>query len=217
MIRKHCLALMLAGTMAAAALADESASLTDQAHRIARDDPGWGALSRELRGQANVAADFTEERWFSFKRTPTVLRGEVRISAEHGLSLHYLDPEEQIVIVDERGSLLRSAAGDRALPADPRAGAANFALLHLLRLDLGPLDTDFELYGQRTGPAWTIVLVPRADDLRRALGQISVEGEGTSVRHIELRRSATQRVEIAVTPPRPGAAFTAAEIRRYFR
>jgi len=216
MTRKPCLALLLAGTLAAAVLADEPASLADPAHRIARDDPGWSALAAELRGQACVTADFTEERWFSFKRTPTVLRGEVRISAEHGLSLRYLDPEEQIVIVDERGSLLRSATGDRALPADPRTGAADFALLHLLRLDLGPLEPDFELYGKRTGPAWTIVLVPRADDMRRALGQISVEGEGSSVRHIELRRSARQRVEITVTAPRP-TAFTAGEIRRFFR
>src|SRR5580700_2811871 len=114
MTQKLWLALMFAGALSAAVGAEES-TLTDAAHRIAPDDSGWSQLAGELRGQSSVVADFTEERWFSFKRTPTVLRGEVRISAEHGLSLHYLDPEEQIVIIDGRGSLLRSASGDRAL------------------------------------------------------------------------------------------------------
>jgi hypothetical protein len=59
--------------------------------------------------------------------------------------------------------------------------------------------------------------VPRADDLRRTLGRISVEGEGAAVGRIELRRSETQRVEIIVAAPRPAAAFTADEVRRYFR
>jgi hypothetical protein len=217
MTRTPFLALFFAGILAAAVRAEDPAVPTDPAHRIARDDPGWGELAGKLREQPSVTADFTEERWFSFKRTPAVLHGEVRISAEHGLSLHYLDPEEQIVIIDEGGSILRSATGDRALPADPRVGAANLALLRLLRMDLGVLEPDFELYGARMGSAWTLVLVPRSDELRRALGQITMMGEGPSVRRIELRRSATQRVEIIVMPPRPGAAFTPEEIRRFFR
>jgi hypothetical protein len=217
MTRTLRLTLMVAGLLPAAVRAGEPGAPTDPAHRIAQGDPGWGELAGELRRQPSVTADFAEERWFSFKKTPTVLHGEVRISSEHGVSLHYLDPDEQTVIIDERGSILRSLTGDRALPADPRAGAANLALLHLLRLDLGKLASDFELYGQRTGPAWSIVLVPRADDLRRSLGQISVEGEGAAMRRIELQRSPSQRVEIRVAPPRPAAAFTADEVRRFFR
>jgi hypothetical protein len=217
MTRTPRLALALAGILAAAARADDPAALIGPAHRLAPDDPGWRELAGDLRRQASITADFTEERWFSFKRTPTVLHGEVRVSADHGLSLHYLEPEEQIVIIDERGSLLRSPAGDRAAPADPRSGAVNLALLHLLRLELGLLARDFELYGQRTGAAWEIVLVPLNDDLRRALGQIGVEGEGAALRRIELRRSVTQRVEITIMAPRPAAAFTAEEIRRFFR
>jgi hypothetical protein len=217
MTRAPRLALALAGILAATVRADDTAAPTGPDHRLAPDDPGWGELAGDLRRQASVTADFTEERWFPFKRTPTVLHGEVRVSAEHGLSLHYLDPGEQIVIIDERGSLLRSPAGDRAPPADPRSGAANLALLHLLRLDLGLLARDFELYGQRTGAAWEIVLVPLDDDLRRALGQIAVQGEGAAVRRIELRRSAAQRVEITIMAPRSTGAFTAEEIRRFFR
>jgi hypothetical protein len=217
MTRKICHALVIAGILAASVRADESVVPTDADHRVAPDDPAWGRLAAGLREQSTVTADFTEERWFAFKRTPTILHGEVRISAERGVSLRYLDPEEQIVIIDGKGTLLRSATGDRSPPSDPRASAANFALLHLMRLDLAKLEPDFELYGQRAGPAWTLVLVPRAEELRRTLGQIAVQGEGAAVSRIELRRSATQRVEIIVMPPRPTAAFTPDEIRRFFR
>jgi hypothetical protein len=214
---RRTLCFAFAGIIAAAVRADEAGALTNPAHRIAPDDPAWNDLAGELRKQPSVTADFTERRLFSFKKTPKVLRGEVRVSADRGLSLHYVDPEDNIVVIDGLGVLLRSAAGDSVPPADPRAGAANTALLHALRLDLGPLAEAFELYGLRAGAAWTLALVPRAADLRRTLGQITVGGEGAAVRRIEFRRSATQRVEISVAPPRATASFTAEELRRYFR
>ena len=62
-----------------------------------------------------------------------------------------------------------------------------------------------------------LVLVPRADDLRRTLGRISVDGEAAVVRRIELRRSALQSVEILISAPRPSAPFAADELKRYFR
>jgi hypothetical protein len=208
---------VLAFLFATLAGAAETDLLAVPAHRVAVDDPAWQDLAGGLRAQTAVTADFTENRWFPFRRIPTVLKGEVRVSAEHGLSLHYLDPQEQTVIVDDRGMLVRTKAGDSVPPADPRAGAANAALLHVLQFDLRSLAEAFEIYGIRTGAAWKLALVPKDDALRRTLGQISIEGEGAAVRRIELRRSALQRVEIAVDPPRSTAAFAADEIRRFFR
>jgi Outer membrane lipoprotein carrier protein LolA-like len=207
-------AFVLAGLGRAA---DEADPLVTPAHRIAPDDPAWGELAGGLRKVPAVTASFTELRRFSFKKTPTVLKGDSRVSAERGLSLHYLEPEDQTVVIDGRGMLIRTPQGDRVPPDDPRAGAANGALLHVLRLDLPALAETFELYGARRGPAWTLALVPKDADLRRTLGQISVEGTGTEVQRIELRRSVTQRVEILVDPPRSTAAFTPDEIHRFFR
>jgi hypothetical protein len=211
------LALILALALVAPLHAEESDALVTPDHSLAPDDPAWAELAAGLRDKPGVTADFTEQRRFAFKKTPTVLKGEARVSTEHGLSLHYLEPETQTVIIDAQGLLVRSAAGDTIPPADPAALAANAALLHVLRLELRPLAEIFELYGVHTGTAWTIALVPRAADLRRTLGRISVEGEGAAVRRIEFRRSATQRVEILVEPPRAIAAFTAEELRRFFR
>ncbi len=214
MIRPVLMVLLIAGVPAGLAAAVAVPPVPE--NRLAPDDPAWARLAGQLAGERAITADFTEERHFSFRKEPAVLRGEVRLSSERGLSLHYLGPEEQTVIIDRKGSLVRTAAGDRAVPEDPRASAANFALIHLLRLDLAPLAQAFELYGRRVDGDWAIVLVPREDSLRRTLGEITVEGSGPAVSRIELRRSATQRVEIRVATPRTGA-FSAEELRQYFR
>jgi len=184
---------------------------------VAPDQAPWRELATALRARGAVTAAFTENRWFPFRKAPTVLHGEVRISAGRGLSLHYFGPPERTVIIDERGLLVRSAEGDIVPPADPRTAAANFALLHVLRLDLPPLAAAFDIYGLSAGSAWRLALVPRGEAMRRSLGRIELEGDGGAVRRIELRRSASQRVEILVAPALPAAAFTGDELRRFFR
>ncbi|MBL9190730.1 MAG: glycosyltransferase [Opitutaceae bacterium] len=180
--------------------------------------PGsWDDLARMVAAQSEVTADFTEHRYFPFRKIPVVLTGVSRVSAARGLSLQYLTPTERLVILDSEGMLLRDATGDSTPPADPRGDAANRALRHVLRLDFPALAQDFELLGRRAGDRWSLVLVPRADDLRRTLGRISVDGEAGLVRRIELRRSALQSVEILISPPRPPAPFAADDLKRYFR
>ncbi|MFO1449740.1 MAG: glycosyltransferase [Opitutaceae bacterium] len=180
--------------------------------------PGaWDDLAKAFARQPDTAAEFTENRYFPFRKIPVVLTGISRVSVAHGLSLQYLTPSEHLVILDGAGMLLRSDKGDSAPPADPRADAANRALRNVLRFDFAALAGDFELLGRREGDQWTLTLVPRAEDLRRTLGRIRVEGVATVVRRIELRRSALQSVEILIAPPRPPAPFTADELKRYFR
>ncbi len=191
--------------------------LVNPAHLLAPAAPAWSDLSEAFAHHADIAAGFTEHRFFPFKKEPVELKGEVRVSAVRGLSLHYTAPEERTVILDDRGVLVRAAAGEKAPPADPRAAAANEALRHVLRFDLAALEKDFALYGQREPAAWTLALVPRTETLRRSVGQITVTGEAATIRRIEIRRSARQAIEIIIEPPRPPAAFTAEELRRYFR
>ncbi|MBI4624678.1 MAG: hypothetical protein HY736_15845 [Verrucomicrobia bacterium] len=147
-------------------------------HRLQPDDPAWRDLLAAIEQRpATGVSDFEERRWFSFKKTPTILKGEARVSTERGLSLDYPGAEPRTVIIDERGMIVREAGRDTAPPADARASAANLALLHVLRFNLRPLAESFETYGERHGSAWTLALVPRADALRRTLGQITVAGE----------------------------------------
>ena len=210
------LALLLVGLPPGHAAAVDP--LVTPEHRLAAASPAWTDLVGAFADHADIAADFTERRHFPFKQAPVELQGEVRVSIRRGLSLHYTTPTETTVILDDRGLLIRAAGNEKAPPADPRSAAANEALRHLLRFDLAALERDFELFGRRdTGPAWTLVLVPRTETSRRSVGRITAAGEGATIRRIEIRRSAKQAVVITIAAPRPTAAFTADEIKRFFR
>ncbi len=209
---------VLPASRAADSAPDEASVIQpDLRLNVTPPDPGWRDLFADIRRRATVAAPFEEHRWFPFRKKPVVLTGEVRIDTARGLSLHYEQPQERTVIIDDRGMLIRERGRDSSPPADPRARVADSALLDVLRFDFAALADRFELYGRRDGPRWTMALVPRARDIRRTLGNIMVEGEGDRVRRIQLRRSATERVDILVGEPGPEAPFSGEELRRYFR
>src|SRR4051812_13931315 len=174
----------------------------EPANRIAPGAPEWRDLAEAFAHQPDLTADFEERRFFPFHHDPVVLQGEVRVSRDRGLSLHYRAPEERIIILDRQGMLVREGAGQKTPPLDPRAKSANSALLDILRFDFAALEKDFEVYGRRAGAAWSLGLVPRAEATRRAIGNIYVGGEGAMVRTIELRRSVKQHIDIAIAPPR---------------
>ena len=217
-MRCHLALLFLLGaSVAGAAPAEDADALVAPSHQLGINDLAWKDIATGLQAEKAVTTTFVENRWFPFRKVPTVLRGESRVSAEHGLSLHYTEPKAQLILLAAPGMLTRTAAGDTAAPADPRAGAANSALLHALRFDLAALAGTFDLYGTRTGDTWQLALVPKEDSLRRTLGRIAIEGEGVAVRRIEFRRSAVQRVEILIASPQSTAAFSPEELHRFFR
>lgn len=200
------------------ALAASSDPLIDARYRLTPDAPEWRALAESFGRRPDTVTDFEERRFFSVRKEPIVLKGEVRVSPRRGLSLHYISPEERMMIIDEGGLVLRDSNGRDSPPADPRTNVVNEALRHILRLDFAALAPNFELYGrQAEGATWFLALVPRAKAVRGAIGDILVQGENDVVRRIELRRSARQHVDIVMAAPHPAAEFTAEELKRYFR
>jgi hypothetical protein len=131
--------------------------------------------------------------------------------------LDYSAPEERTVILDDQGMIIRMHAGQKAVPPDPRAAAANAALLHLLHFDLAALEKDFELYGHREGDDWELALDPRSEALKRSVGRITASGVGATIRHIELKRTEKQVITIDIAAPHPAAPFTDDEVKTFFR
>lgn len=209
------LALLSACGAARAALPAERIEVVAE-NRIAADAPEWRDVAAWFAGQPDAVARFEERRMFPFRKEAVVLRGEVRVSRQRGLSLHYTAPEERVVILDEQGVLVRDATGQQT-PPDRRAEAGQRALLHVLRLDLAALGREFDVFGRRTGDAWALTLVPKDDVLRRGIGNIHVAGQRAEVRTIELRKSARQHIVIAMSEARAPVTFTAEETTRYFR
>ena len=197
--------------------AAEEAARAPAAARVSASSPEWTDLVRRYAEKPDGVADFEERRYFPFRKEPVVLKGQVRVSRAHGLSLHYTAPEERTLILDEKGMLVREPKGQKSPPPDPRANAANDAMRHILRLDFAALEKSFEISGARGPDEWSLTLVPRASEMRRALGDIHVSGDAVSVRQIDLRKSAKQHVDITMSPAREVGAFSADEVKQYFR
>jgi len=101
-------------------------------------------------------------------------------------------------------------------PGSREAGAIA-SLLPIMRFDMPALMPRFVVRALRTGEGWQFEFTPADPAASGALGTITVAGAGTDVRHLEFRRSASQRVEIDVGETRAGVAFTASEQAQFFR
>jgi hypothetical protein len=178
----------------------------------------WKPLIGALASKGPMQANFTEHRYFPFRREPMVLKGVLRISPERGVSLQYTDPEPNILIADPKGLILRDRGGhSREISAASREGGAIASLLPIMRFDLPALFPRFVIRAQRTDGGWQFEFTPRDVDAARSLGSITLSGTGTEVRHLEFKRSASQRVEIEVDQTRSGTVFTPEEQARFFR
>lgn len=182
------------------------------------NDAEWQPLLLALAGKGSVFATFTEQRWFSFRRDPVVLTGEMRMSPEHGLSLRYLKPDEKMMIVDSRGIVLRNARGwSRVLKPDPESMNTGDALLRVMRFDLDGLVRDFEVHAVGDQKAWRFDFVPRAKELNEKVGPITVWGAEEKVVRLEMKPEKGPRIEIAINSAQENVTFTTTELEKFFR
>ncbi len=178
----------------------------------------WNDILARLQKKGNVEASFTENRYVPFKTVPNVFTGEIRLSTEHGLSLHYRAPEDRRMIMDSQGMLMRDGAGhSRQAPTDPHALAATTALLDVMRFNFTALAQHFQTYAAGDATTWFFGFEPKNDDIGHALSRLIVTGKNDEVRRIVIRKSAHARVEIIVGEVKSGVTFTPEELQRYFR
>ena len=180
----------------------------------ARGRPVIGALA----AKGPIQASFTERRYFPFRREPTVLKGVLRVSPAHGLSLEYTAPEPGVIIADSAGLVVRSRDGrSHELAAGSREGGAVASLLPVMSFDLPALYPTFAIRFLRTGADWRFEFTPKDSGAARALGTITVAGSGSEVRHLEFRRSAPRGSRSMSARRGSGATFSPAELATYFR
>lgn len=178
----------------------------------------WADILAQLHKKGNVESTFTENRTVPFKNAPVVFTGQVRISADHGMSLHYSTPEDRTMIIDSHGILLRNASGhSRQGPSDPRAAAATTALLDVMRFNFTGLAQHFDTYAAGDEKLWFFGFEPKDDDIGHALSRLIVTGSNDQVRRIVIRKSARANIEIVIGDVKTNVTFTPEELRRYFR
>ncbi len=206
--------------IAGAALAAETPDLLGPATLLTEPakDPAWSELFARLAPNKTRFSQFEEKRFLPFRQMPIVLKGEIRIVPELGLSLRYLEPEKRILIIDAKGLLMRDEEGrERAAPSDSRAQAITSAMVSVLRFDIAALQKSFAIHGRREDAAWTLAFVPHDAAVAETIGTLVVSGEKAQLTRIEMKKSATQRIEIAIAETREDVIFTEAVLKRYFR
>jgi outer membrane lipoprotein-sorting protein len=212
------LGLAVASTRAATPYPPEDLVSPNHAVNVSKPAAPWQSLIAKLQQKGDIHAQFTENRYLPFKKIPVVLKGEIRLSRDRGMSLHYTSPEARTLVVDAKGVLMRDGSNrTREMPADANALAATTALLHVMRFDLAPLSEQFSLYAAGTTDTWHFAFDPRQEALSKTLSRILVTGEQEQVRRIVMRKSALQRVEIEIGETRENVTFPADELARYFR
>lgn len=215
-----CCLLIRTPSLQAAGLPTAPEDLVSPAHQLDPVHPAapWDGILKQLQSKGNIAATFTENRYFPFKKIPVVLTGEIRLSREKGLSLHYLTPEDRLMVVDDHGVLFRLPSGrSREGPSDPRALSATDALVHVMRFDLAELSKQFATYAAGDAAQWYIAFDPKDEALSHTLSRLIVTGQGDQVRRIQMRKSAVQSVEILIADVRENVTFTPEELKRFFR
>ena len=181
-------------------------------------DPAWRELFAELGKPKNRYSRFEERRYFGFRDKPVVLKGEIRIHPERGLSLSYSGPKAHVLIIDEKGVLMRDERGrERSAPDDSRARAATSALASILRFDLAALEKQFVIHGLREGDGWTLGFVPRDSSLTNVLGTIVVHGKAAALDKIEMLKSDQERIEIVITESQADVIYPMDTLKRFFR
>lgn len=178
----------------------------------------WNWLFSALAAKGATYSTFTENRFFAMRKDPVVLRGEMRLIPERGLSLRYTEPEETLTIIDTQGLLLRDAKGrERRIKAGTRDAGLVTALLPVMRFDIAELFNQFTVHAARDGGDWRFDFVPLNEKLAGALGAIVVTGAGTEIKAINFNTSPKLRVEVLIGEAKTGMTFTEAELQTYFR
>jgi len=212
MILPRILPVLLLALAALAALPDR-ASAEPYASELT---PAARARLENLARPRIVVAEFTESRHTPLKKKPVVVSGIVRIDRSRGLSLAYDQAGSPVVILDEKGLLLRRADG-REQPAPPEA-ADDLRLLHALFVfDLATLEKSYALAATESADgAWTLSFT-RRPDVAATYRELTLAGDAAHLTRIVLAKTPNLHTDIDLKPPQLDVTFSSEDLARYFR
>ncbi|MDF3057375.1 MAG: hypothetical protein K0R17_1590 [Rariglobus sp.] len=176
----------------------------------------WRARLVELTKPRTITATFSESRHTPLKRVPVVVTGTVRIYRERGLSLSYDQKHAPLIILDDRGLLLRHPDG-REQSAPPEA-ENDLRLLHaLFAFDLVTLEKSYALVASDSPDgAWTLTFTRRPDS-NAGYRELILSGNAAHLAAITLAKTPNLKTAITLASPQLNSVFNSDELARYFR
>jgi len=176
----------------------------------------WRIRIAELAKPGTLSTAFTESRYTPLKKKPVVVTGIVRIDRSRGLSLSYDQKRAPIVILDDRGLLLRHPDGREQTA--PTEAETDLRLLHaLFAFDLATLEKSYALTATDSSDGTWSLTFARRPDSTASYRELSLSGEAARLTAITLAKTPNLRTEITLASPQLDLVFTPADLARYFR
>lgn len=172
------------------------------------------ALMALLAQRKSGEARFTEERFVSGFDSPLRSSGTLSFVAPDRFARHTLEPRpESMAVTGNELTLVRAGRTRRlALDAMPELAALLEAMRGTLAGDADLLRKHFELRVDGTPALWTLELKPLDPQLANQVRSVSIAGQGSDLRSVELWLAGGDR-SLMLIEPRPGASAVRAAPR----
>jgi len=155
------------------------------------------ALMREMAQVPASRARFVETRHIVLLTRPLELKGSLTYERPHRLSKHVQSPVDELLSVDgDALTVLNKTSGEQrmvSLREQPAAGALVASVRATLAGDLGELERHYEAGLSGARASWSLRLVPRDAQLRRAVESILLAGAGARLQRIEALETSGDR------------------------
>jgi outer membrane lipoprotein-sorting protein len=148
------------------------------------------ALMQAMARVPQSRARFVETRHMAILTQPMELRGTLTYERPHRLAKHVQSPVDELLSVDgDTLTVLNQARGEKRvipLSEQPAAGALVASVRATLAGDLAELERHYRVQLSGTRAAWSLRLVPREAQVRRAVDSIALAGAGERLDRLEV-------------------------------
>lgn len=185
-----------------------------QAVDLSTPPPQWQAIFDDLAKHPRIEADFSERRFFAFRRSPRRLEGQMIYNSKRGFALSYSAPRYTVFVQPGLGIHVVRAEGEAdEVPQGAASATALRIMPHLMRFAPQELAKDFSASGEiDTDGSWRLLLRPTVIASLPGMQEIRMEGAGGQLSKLVLVRAANERSEIDIRSVRFPAADAAQSI-----
>lgn len=171
---------------------------------LAAPPPQWQAVFDSLSGKDRIEAEFSERRFFPFRRFPLRTGGVMVYNKQKGFALNYTEGRGDTVFILPHGVLI--ARGDHPPEAIPHNAASAISLKIMpLLMDFSPhkLAEDFSASGELNADgSWQFNLRPSVVGSLPGIQEIRMAGARGLLSQLVLVRAANERSEITINSVR---------------
>jgi Outer membrane lipoprotein carrier protein LolA-like len=182
--------------------------------------PELDVLLKKFAKSPGLFARFREEKHLAMLDAPLVNEGTIHFAPPQRLARHTERPQESTLLIDGNKLQFGDADGHESMDLGTNPVARLFvdSFTMLLEGNRAGLERIFKLqFTPRPHGAWQLVLVPRVAPMDKMIKDLSLRGEGLTLRDMDLRETSGDSTHTVFTAVDVEHRYGAAELARVFR